>query len=540
MKRNLLLKTLFLLCALVVGSSNVWAQKMYKKVTSDTELVDGAKYLIVTTNAYSNASDPVVESQYLTIGKVNDNNRTGVQVSISGDVATANVATASGSELAHEIKLVASGDNWNLYDVANEKFLNGGSTKSKGNNNYLKTAASVETSTGQSKNNGVWTISISDGVADIKNGNNFHLRFNPNILTVNKVKVFTPRMATYNNTNYATYPSVSLYKEITEPASALDGVVRATITYSGGTFSSNTWTMTDNSDYTFFGTNLSKKSGTEYFKLEYGDDDYTISVPSTVAIAKFVVKAYGENNGSTLTYGSDERTFSTKLSTETYTISSPEAGHSISFKVGTKNLVIVSIDLLTADGITLTTTNNMDGWRTFYDASQDYEVDANTKIYVARTQSTAGVVSLTALDATKIPATSPVILKTSAADHKLVLTKTTGATSLGENKLRYAAGTAVDGYRMGYKSTDGIGFYKYTATAPASGVVYIGKDNVVSSAHEFLAFSFDNETTGIANLNVDVNDNFDANAPMYNLAGQRVNKNYKGVIIQNGRKYLNK
>lgn len=30
------------------------------------------------------------------------------------------------------------------------------------------------------------------------------------------------------------------------------------------------------------------------------------------------------------------------------------------------------------------------------------------------------------------------------------------------------------------------------------------------------------------------------NAPIYNLAGQRVDKNYKGVVIQNGKKFINK
>ncbi len=45
-------------------------------------------------------------------------------------------------------------------------------------------------------------------------------------------------------------------------------------------------------------------------------------------------------------------------------------------------------------------------------------------------------------------------------------------------------------------------------------------------------------TTGIDNLNVNANDNFDANAPMYNLAGQKVGKNYKGVVIQNGKKMI--
>jgi len=30
------------------------------------------------------------------------------------------------------------------------------------------------------------------------------------------------------------------------------------------------------------------------------------------------------------------------------------------------------------------------------------------------------------------------------------------------------------------------------------------------------------------------------NAPIYNLAGQRVENGFKGVVIQNGKKYVNK
>ena len=32
----------------------------------------------------------------------------------------------------------------------------------------------------------------------------------------------------------------------------------------------------------------------------------------------------------------------------------------------------------------------------------------------------------------------------------------------------------------------------------------------------------------------------DANAPIYNLAGQQVDKSYKGVVIQNGKKMVQK
>ena len=50
-------------------------------------------------------------------------------------------------------------------------------------------------------------------------------------------------------------------------------------------------------------------------------------------------------------------------------------------------------------------------------------------------------------------------------------------------------------------------------------------------------FSYVEGGTGIANINADVND---ANAPAYNLAGQRVNANAKGLVIKNGKKYVNK
>ncbi|WP_277069737.1 hypothetical protein [Prevotella corporis] len=47
----------------------------------------------------------------------------------------------------------------------------------------------------------------------------------------------------------------------------------------------------------------------------------------------------------------------------------------------------------------------------------------------------------------------------------------------------------------------------------------------------------DKEPAGIETVEtISVNEN----APMYNLAGQLVNKNFKGVVIQNGKKFINK
>ena len=46
-----------------------------------------------------------------------------------------------------------------------------------------------------------------------------------------------------------------------------------------------------------------------------------------------------------------------------------------------------------------------------------------------------------------------------------------------------------------------------------------------------------NATTGITNVDADGSD---ANAPQYNVAGQRVNASAKGIVIRSGRKFVNK
>ena len=46
-----------------------------------------------------------------------------------------------------------------------------------------------------------------------------------------------------------------------------------------------------------------------------------------------------------------------------------------------------------------------------------------------------------------------------------------------------------------------------------------------------------NEPAGIKEVN---NSTVNENAPIYNLAGQRVGKDYKGVVIQNGKKFIKK
>ena len=60
-----------------------------------------------------------------------------------------------------------------------------------------------------------------------------------------------------------------------------------------------------------------------------------------------------------------------------------------------------------------------------------------------------------------------------------------------------------------------------------------------STNEVFLLSIEENMGTGIDGVNVD-NSEFDENAPVYNLAGQRVSKNAKGILIQNGKKFIRK
>lgn len=62
---------------------------------------------------------------------------------------------------------------------------------------------------------------------------------------------------------------------------------------------------------------------------------------------------------------------------------------------------------------------------------------------------------------------------------------------------------------------------------------------VTAAAAKGLSFSIDGgETTGISAINTDGSIIVNDKAPMYNLAGQRVSDSYKGVVIQNGKKFI--
>ncbi|MCQ2078241.1 MAG: hypothetical protein MJZ20_14645 [Bacteroidaceae bacterium] len=82
----------------------------------------------------------------------------------------------------------------------------------------------------------------------------------------------------------------------------------------------------------------------------------------------------------------------------------------------------------------------------------------------------------------------------------------------------------------------GVGFYLWDGEIIGANKAYmtLGGDDVAGI--KAFTFQFDNgETTGINNVNVNsVNDNY------FNLNGMRVDDNYKGIVIKNGKKVLRK
>ena len=74
-------------------------------------------------------------------------------------------------------------------------------------------------------------------------------------------------------------------------------------------------------------------------------------------------------------------------------------------------------------------------------------------------------------------------------------------------------------------------------TIEAMGSVY-KKNKDTDAVYQLypITFTKTSEPTGINTIKTDA----DANAPVYNLAGQKVDKNYKGVVIMNGKKMIQK
>lgn len=109
---------------------------------------------------------------------------------------------------------------------------------------------------------------------------------------------------------------------------------------------------------------------------------------------------------------------------------------------------------------------------------------------------------------------------------------------MGSDEAKIFDDTSYKYYILG-KSGEDVGFYwqKGTSGTKVNNAAHKAFLRVpASSRAKFLSFTFGEETTGINGITAsDAEQNGTA---LYNLAGQRVAKGYKGLVIKNGKKYL--
>ena len=144
-----------------------------------------------------------------------------------------------------------------------------------------------------------------------------------------------------------------------------------------------------------------------------------------------------------------------------------------------------------------------------------------------------------------IPAKTGVLVKSTVAGNYTFNQSTTdpSATSVlkGVTTATEVSALEVEGKTVLTLGTKGgvIGFRKPAGTSIGANKAYLLVTTTTPSggagAPELVIGIDDDETTGINGVNAD---NAYVDAPMFNIAGQRVSNNAKGLVIKNGKKYM--
>lgn len=203
---------------------------------------------------------------------------------------------------------------------------------------------------------------------------------------------------------------------------------------------------------------------------------------------------------------------------------------------------------------TLKRTFNDNAWNTLvlpFDLTAEqiaaaFGADAKVAAYTGATAGADGTYTLNFTEATTITANTPVFIHSAQ-------NKANGYTFTGV-EVKDATPT---------QTADGFNFVgTYTATTVPVGNYFINssnkfykagddKTNIKGTRATFepvgaatsakgLGFNVTEDGTTTAINSITMQEELNANAPMYNLAGQQVTKAYKGVILQNGKKFINK
>ena len=294
------------------------------------------------------------------------------------------------------------------------------------------------------------------------------------------------------------------------------------------------------------------KDNDKYVFVTFDVEDGYYFIPSSISIkvanvsnvTTFDAELIDEND---VTVGESEKTFSsTDGKVETWVINNSDNDKAMS---GTVTLKIYGYaetegtyrfgdEIVIEGNVTrvVPVTISSIGYGTW---ASDNKLDfAGTSIKAYKATVTGTTVDFTQVNV--VPAGEGVLLYAAGGATVNVPVTTADADDFAGNKLvrgtgdalTYAAGTAE--YYILANETAGIGFYKANNNTVATNRAYLD----LTGANAKSITMPGGETDGIRSI-----DNSELrveNSNYYNLAGQRVGKDYKGIVIVNGKKMLNK
>lgn len=201
-------------------------------------------------------------------------------------------------------------------------------------------------------------------------------------------------------------------------------------------------------------------------------------------------------------------------------------------------IYIKSVNIVALDVPQETVTISPSGYSTY---AAYYPVDYSKlglEAYAVNVNADKKTITLTKIKEGVVPAGKAVLLKgTPGKSYELTLAE--GPVTQFETDLQVSEGSATSTTETAVYGLATVnnqdGFYKAVGKKIPAKRAYLEIANSASSAKFYSLGDHSGSTTGITSVKNDVLDN---NAPMYNLAGQLVDKGYKGIVIKNGKKIV--
>lgn len=206
-------------------------------------------------------------------------------------------------------------------------------------------------------------------------------------------------------------------------------------------------------------------------------------------------------------------------------------------------LQIYNITFTPAPEVVKTSSANLLGYKTFYDADFNYQVDESTTIYKASAYTAGKSVTLTPVAGKIVPKNTPVVLKTTDAGYNITLTPTASDSEgdftgnlLGVYKSgEWSKSGSLVVYMLGYTESEKFGLYLYTATPDEGDIAVLVPSGGTAKK---VSLVVDGEATEVVAPEVA---EVDEEEVLFNMAGIQVDKNFKGMVInQKGVKRFNR